>query len=89
MVGMTAASLGTEDANGVVDNLSSETQVAQADQVPGACEGVQKAGGPEGNFEGIQESSTGVLPHLQDLLQRSSVCLTKDQANEVEEVLVQ
>ncbi|KAK8375623.1 hypothetical protein O3P69_008434 [Scylla paramamosain] len=34
-----------------------------ASEVLGVCEGVQKAGGPEGHFEDTQESSTSVSPY--------------------------
>lgn len=57
--------------------------------VPDGCEGVQTNMDPVGLVEGTQESSTGVPPHLQDLLQRSSVCLSGEQVDEVGKVLTQ
>ncbi|XP_063875862.1 uncharacterized protein LOC135108633 [Scylla paramamosain] len=51
------------------------------------CEGVQTTMDPEGHCEDMQGSSTGVPPHLQDLLQRSSACLSGEQVDEVKEVL--
>ncbi len=78
----------SEDAHGGVANLSSETRMRPAGEALCVCDGVQKAGGP-GHFEDMQESSTSVPPHLQDLLQRSLVCLSGEQANEVKEVLTQ
>ncbi|KAK8405423.1 hypothetical protein O3P69_001759 [Scylla paramamosain] len=58
-----------EDVHGGVANLSSEMQMRPAGEALGVCEGVQKAGGLESHFEDTQKSSTGVPPHLQDLLQ--------------------
>lgn len=49
----------------------------------GVCEGVQVARGPEGHFEGLRENSTVVPPHLQDLWQRSTAYLSREQGNEV------
>ncbi|XP_045101301.1 uncharacterized protein LOC123498200 [Portunus trituberculatus] len=53
----------------------------------GGCEGVQMTMDPEGHSEDTQESSTGVPPHLWELLQRSSACLSREQVDEVKKVL--
>lgn len=88
-VGRTAVSLGTEDEHGIVAGLSSQIQVRPAGQVLGMGEGMQVARNPEGQFEDTQESSTGVPPHLQGLMQWSLVCLSGEQVNKVKEVLTQ
>lgn len=78
-----SADTGTVNAHGAVANLSSETRVKPAGQALGVCERVQVARGPEGHLVGLLENSINVPPHLQDLWQRSSACLSREQGNEV------
>ncbi|MPC32072.1 hypothetical protein E2C01_025375 [Portunus trituberculatus] len=50
---------------------------------PGECEAVQTTMDPEGHSEETQGSSTGVPPHLRELLQESSACLSREQVDEL------
>lgn len=84
-----ATSPDTEDPHGVITSLYSDTRVRPVDQVQNRGEFVRKAEGLERRFEGRQESSIDVPPHLQDLMQRSAVYLSWEQINEVKEVLTQ
>ena len=54
----------------------------------GKCEEVVRAGSPEGQCESLQENSTEVPLFLRDLRQRSTACLTEQQAVRVERLLV-
>ena len=56
---------------------------------PGGCEGVRTTVDQEGHFEDTLGSSTEVPSHLLDLLQRSSACLSREQVDEVRNVLTQ
>jgi len=54
----------------------------------GKCEEVVRAGSPEGQCESLQENSTEVPLFLRDLRQRSTACLTEQQAVRLERLLV-
>ena len=56
---------------------------------PDGCEGVRTTVDQEGHFEDTLGSSTEVPAHLLDLLQRSSACLSREQVDEVRNVLTQ
>lgn len=76
------------EVHDVVTSASIKACMVPVGCAPDECEEVVQAGSPEGQGETLQESSTEVPPFLRDLQQRSTACLTEQQAVRVERLLV-
>ncbi len=87
IVGRTLVPPEQEEVRVVVANLSSEPRDVREGALMGTCEVVQREKSTEVMPSGPRVCDTEVPSHLQDLWQRSVVCLTEEQAGEVGQLL--
>ena len=88
LVGHTLAPPGSKEAQVVVVNLAAEPRTVPEGLAIATCEEVERVTSPPEQRETPQGSSkVGVPPFLQDLWERSKVCLSREQAARVGQLL--